>query len=207
MTSEQYLLRAAALLAMLASWAMAWFLAGQVIQLLAMLSGFVCVVWVLWCDFRGDLLRMMILALAAYAVSSCLAASPRELAERVPGLNRIPGVIRCTGCERDDAGKIKRNPRMVAEFRKRNPVPAQCQPKRSCVVDHIIPLACALVPADHKMLDTPANMQWSTIAEGKAKDLWELQLCRVTSVERQNIARRHGQALPPYFVSIGAVTR
>ena len=40
-----------------------------------------------------------------------------------------------------------------------------------CVIDHIIPLACG-------GSDTPANMQWQTIAEGKAKDRTERANCR-----------------------------
>jgi len=37
---------------------------------------------------------------------------------------------------------------------------------RGHVVDHVIPLACGGE-------DSPRNMQWQTIAEGKAKDRWE----------------------------------
>jgi hypothetical protein len=39
------------------------------------------------------------------------------------------------------------------------------------VIDHIVPLACGGV-------DVPSNMQWQTIAEGKAKDKSELVGCR-----------------------------
>ena len=39
------------------------------------------------------------------------------------------------------------------------------------VVDHIIPLACGGA-------DAPSNMQWQTVAEGKAKDKWERKGCR-----------------------------
>lgn len=38
------------------------------------------------------------------------------------------------------------------------------------VVDHINPLACGGA-------DSPSNMQWQTIAEGKAKDKWERKGC------------------------------
>lgn len=38
------------------------------------------------------------------------------------------------------------------------------------VVDHRLPLACG-------GSDTPSNMQWQTIAEGKAKDKWERKGC------------------------------
>ena len=35
------------------------------------------------------------------------------------------------------------------------------------MIDHIVPLACGGA-------DAPANMQWQTIREAKAKDRWEL---------------------------------
>ena len=38
------------------------------------------------------------------------------------------------------------------------------------VVDHVIPLACGGA-------DSPSNMQWQTLAEGKAKDKWERRSC------------------------------
>jgi len=41
---------------------------------------------------------------------------------------------------------------------------------RGYVVDHIKPLACC-------GKDEPANMQWQTVKEAKAKDRWELD-CR-----------------------------
>lgn len=46
------------------------------------------------------------------------------------------------------------------------------------VVDHVIPLACGGP-------DQPSNMQWQTIAEGKAKDKWERKGC-TTSRRRRN---------------------
>jgi hypothetical protein len=39
------------------------------------------------------------------------------------------------------------------------------------VVDHILPLGCGGA-------DAPSNMQWQTVAEGKAKDKWERNGCR-----------------------------
>jgi hypothetical protein len=47
-------------------------------------------------------------------------------------------------------------------------------PKGACpgyVIDHINPLECGGA-------DAPFNMQWQTIAEGKAKDRWERN-CRL----------------------------
>ena len=39
------------------------------------------------------------------------------------------------------------------------------------VIDHIVPLACGGA-------DAPSNMQWQSIAEGKAKDRTERVGCR-----------------------------
>ncbi|HET7815072.1 MAG TPA: HNH endonuclease signature motif containing protein [Candidatus Baltobacteraceae bacterium] len=38
------------------------------------------------------------------------------------------------------------------------------------VIDHVIPLACGGA-------DAPANMQWQTKADAKAKDKWERKGC------------------------------
>ena len=60
------------------------------------------------------------------------------------------------------------------EFKALHPCPANGATKGPCpgyVVDHIEPLACG---GD----DAPDNMQWQTLAEGKAKDKWERKDCR-----------------------------
>ena len=59
-------------------------------------------------------------------------------------------------------------------FARIHPCPATGLKRASCpgyVIDHIKPLACGGP-------DKPSNMQWQTIAEGKAKDRWELKQCR-----------------------------
>ena len=38
------------------------------------------------------------------------------------------------------------------------------------VIDHIRPLACGGA-------DAPSNLQWQTLADGKAKDKWERKSC------------------------------
>lgn len=60
-----------------------------------------------------------------------------------------------------------------AQFARLHPCPATHQPVPHCpgyVIDHIKPLACGGA-------DAPKNMQWQTIAAGKAKDRWELKQC------------------------------
>jgi len=39
------------------------------------------------------------------------------------------------------------------------------------LLDHVKPLACGGA-------DVPFNMQWETVAEGKAKDKWERMGCK-----------------------------
>lgn len=63
-----------------------------------------------------------------------------------------------------------RDPAQVIAFKRTHPCPATNRIQRTCpgyVVDHIKPLACGGA-------DRPSNMQWQTIAAGKAKDKWEL---------------------------------
>jgi 5-methylcytosine-specific restriction endonuclease McrA len=70
---------------------------------------------------------------------------------------------------------IKRSATQKHHFMLKNPCPSTlAHGKYSCpgyVVDHIIPLACGGA-------DTPDNMQWQTIEEGKAKDKWERKGCK-----------------------------
>lgn len=69
-----------------------------------------------------------------------------------------------------DAAKTHRDPAARAEFQRLHPCPANGERRGPCpgyVVDHIRALACGGA-------DTPDNMQWQTVAEGKAKDRWEI---------------------------------
>lgn len=63
-----------------------------------------------------------------------------------------------------------------AAFEKAHPCPANGHKSGACpgyVVDHIVPLACGGA-------DAPSNMQWQTVADGKAKDKWERKDCAAT---------------------------
>jgi hypothetical protein len=73
---------------------------------------------------------------------------------------------RCATCERDANGRIKRNPAARRSFQMSNPCPATGRTSGACpgyVVDHIVPLKRGGV-------DEPANMQWQTVTDAKAKD-------------------------------------
>jgi len=63
--------------------------------------------------------------------------------------------------------------RCQARLREAAPLPLDWEDIRRCpgyIVDHVRPLECGGA-------DAPFNMQWQTIAEGKAKDKTE-RLCR-----------------------------
>ena len=69
--------------------------------------------------------------------------------------------------------RIKRSQSAKVEFKREHPCPATGAAKGPCkgyVIDHVNPLACGGP-------DRPENMQWQTVAEGKAKDKWERRAC------------------------------
>ena len=69
--------------------------------------------------------------------------------------------------------RIKRSQSAKIEFKQQNPCPATGARKGPCkgyVIDHVTTLACGGV-------DAPSNMQWQTVADGKAKDKWERKEC------------------------------
>ena len=66
----------------------------------------------------------------------------------------------------DSRGRIKRSTAAKNAFQREHPCPSNGKTKGGCpgyVIDHISPLECG-------GRDDPSNMQWQTIAEGKAKD-------------------------------------
>lgn len=69
--------------------------------------------------------------------------------------------------------KTVRSSSAIAEFKRSNPCPVNEARRGPCPghqVDHIEPLCAGGA-------DTPANMQWQTVADGKAKDRLERRQC------------------------------
>lgn len=75
--------------------------------------------------------------------------------------------------QRDKHGRIKRSRAARDAFERRSPCPSTGKTSGRCpgyVVDHIRALECGGA-------DDPSNMQWQTVADGKAKDKTE-RYCR-----------------------------
>jgi hypothetical protein len=75
--------------------------------------------------------------------------------------------------QRDSRGRIRRSTAAKNAFKRQHPCPATGQSSGACpgyVIDHVKPLECGGA-------DAPANMQWQTISDGKAKDKTE-RYCR-----------------------------
>ena len=70
---------------------------------------------------------------------------------------------KCSTCARDSHGRIVRSEKAKSDFMHQTGYP---HGRPGYVVDHIKPLECGGA-------DVPANMQWQTKAEGKAKDKTE----------------------------------
>jgi hypothetical protein len=79
-----------------------------------------------------------------------------------------PGVLPSSA-----SAEERRSSAVGREFQLENPCPSTGQTSGACpgyVKDHIVPLACGAP-------DDPANLQWQTIPEAKAKDKWEREGC------------------------------
>ena len=73
------------------------------------------------------------------------------------------GSAYCSACARDSTGRIARSETAKKEFEAQTGHPNGWP---GHVIDHIDPLK-------RGGADTPANMQWQTKSEAKAKDKWE----------------------------------
>jgi hypothetical protein len=71
------------------------------------------------------------------------------------------------------APRHKRSAAAKTTFRSANPCPVTGKSRGPCpgwVIDHVIPLCAGGA-------DAPSNMQWQTVAAGKAKDVIERREC------------------------------
>ncbi len=96
-------------------------------------------------------LRLLLLATALSLPFSGLAS------EAVPGIAR------------DHHGRIARSTAAKNAFKREHPCPLTGRPRGACpgyVIDHVVALK-------RGGPDTPANMQWQTVKDAKAKDRWE----------------------------------
>jgi hypothetical protein len=78
-------------------------------------------------------------------------------------------LIAATGAD----AREHRSAKAKAIFAYEHPCPSTGIAEPHCpgyVIDHVNPLACGGP-------DAPSNMQWQTIADGKAKDKWERKTC------------------------------
>lgn len=84
-----------------------------------------------------------------------------------------PGYSSHSSVNVDSRGRIKRSTAAKNGFKRERPCPSTGRSSGSCpgyVIDHVRPLECGGA-------DAPSNMQWQTVAEGKAKDKTE-RYCR-----------------------------
>lgn len=68
---------------------------------------------------------------------------------------------------------VTRSTKAKHAFVRQSPCPAtgaRVLPCSGYVIDHVVPLACGGA-------DAPANMQWQTAGEARAKDRWERREC------------------------------
>ena len=91
------------------------------------------------------------LILAFALLSACTAVAPAPSAPAI---------------QRDAHGRIERSGAARAAFKREHPCPVTHMPKGPClgyIIDHVIALK-------RGGADSPANMQWQTVDEAKAKD-------------------------------------
>ena len=116
---------------------------------------------------RLALVALLSLPLAAQAKGTHRPASSQHHA--TPATHRAPGAgphrTKAPGVRRDAHGKIQRDPRAKASFRRSHPCPSTGRTSGACPgyeVDHVKPLACGGA-------DAPANMQWLSARANRAK--------------------------------------
>lgn len=113
--------------------------------------------------------RLLVILLCACIGTPALATTERvrethreASAPHVPASHSISSKTKnsTSGVTRTKSARIKRSTAAKHQFEKETGFP---KGRPGYVVDHVVPLACGGA-------DAPGNMQWQTIAEGKAKD-------------------------------------
>lgn len=95
------------------------------------------------------------------------------MSKLIPPQKFLLTIFVCLTLANPTQARIKRSQSALVEFKQQQPCPTTGASKGPCkgyVIDHINALACGGA-------DRPENMQWQTIAEGKAKDKWERKGC------------------------------
>ena len=108
---------------------------------------------------------------SARGTSAASAGSTRSYSYRSRGASTHVSGFASVG--RDSRGKIRRSAAARDAFKHQQPCPSTGRGSGACpgyVIDHVKPLECGGA-------DDPSNMQWQTIADGKAKDKTE-RYCR-----------------------------
>lgn len=99
---------------------------------------------------------------------------------RSVALTTLTAILLSAAFQVDAQARIPRSTAAVKEFRQANPCPVTGAARGKCAgweVDHVIPL-CAGGP------DTPANMQWLTIASHRQKTKGDVMRCRIKNSKR-----------------------
>ena len=94
--------------------------------------------------------------------------APSEKKVDTPAASKPAPTTSAATQPRDEKGRFVRNESAKREFMKKSGYP---KGRPGYVVDHVVPLACGGA-------DAASNMQWQTVAEGKAKDKVERKGCR-----------------------------
>ena len=119
-------------------------------------------------DMRHLLVLVAVAASFATAISASSSRSPprsERRTERPAARSERPASSRCADCDRDTTGRIARSASARRDFRRVSPCPATGKAMGACPgyqIDHRVPL-------NKGGADDPANMEWLTTEQHKAK--------------------------------------
>lgn len=99
-------------------------------------------------------------SLKSFTTAALIALSVTSCSTPPPQLTSPPHI------QRDAHGRIVRSAAAIAAFKRLHPCPSTMKPTGPCpgyIIDHVIALK-------RGGADSPANMQWQTVEDAKAKD-------------------------------------